>query len=85
MVARAVKPRMVLLWLLTGKMRLGGGQGSQSKDGASETFDRWDAFGCWSKGSQPRMVFLRLQTGKMRLGGGQGSQTKDGASEASDR
>ena len=76
---------MVPLTLLTGKMRLGGGQGSQSKDGASETFDRWDAFGCWSKGSQPRMVFLRLQTGKMRLGGGQGSQTKDGAAEAFDR
>ena len=40
MVARAVKPRMVLLRLLTGKMRLGGGQGSQTEDGACEASDR---------------------------------------------
>ena len=40
MVARAVKLRMVLLRLLTGKLRLGGGQGSQTKDGAAEAFDR---------------------------------------------
>ena len=45
MVARAVKPRMVLLRLLTGKMRLGGGQGSsQTEDGAFEASDRWDPF-----------------------------------------
>ena len=40
MVASAVKPRMVPLTLLTGKMRLGGGQGSQTEDGVSEAFDR---------------------------------------------
>ena len=40
MSARAVKLRMVLLRLLTGKMRLDGGQGSQTENGASEASDR---------------------------------------------